>query len=324
MSTENRPSEQEPADRTRHAAGWERETLDKLLFASLQEQRRTRRWGIFFKSLLFLYLFLLLALYVPALTDQGPSRDPHVALIDVHGIISAESAASAERVVSGLEAAFENQAAEGIILRINSPGGSPVESAYINNAIDRLREEHDDKPVYAVIGDMGASGAYYVAVAADEIFANPSSVVGSIGVMMNNFGFVDTLDMLGVERRLLTAGERKGAMDPFSPMREEDQAHFQDMLDQIHDEFIEAVRKGRGERLQDNPEVFSGLIWSGREALDLGLVDGFASPAEVARDQLELEEVEDYTREPALLDQLFGRVSAHVTEQLLTKSYQLR
>lgn len=325
MSWESRPESTGASESgATRGAGWERETLDKLLFATLQEQRRTRRWGIFFKSLLFLYLFLLLAIYVPIFGDRGPPTGPHVALVEVRGIISADTAASADRIVAGMEAAFENEDAAGLIVRINSPGGSPVQSAYVFDAIQRLRDEHPDTPVHAVIGDVGASGAYYVAAAADEIYANPASIVGSIGVMMNAFGFVDSLDMLGIERRLLTAGERKGAMDPFSPWREEDQAHFQEMLNQVHEEFIEAVKEGRGDRLKDDSEIFSGLIWSGTEALDLGLIDGFASPGQLARQEYGLDRIQDYTRAPGLLERLVGQVSAQLTETLLLRSYEIR
>ena len=264
----------------------------------LIEQRRGRRWGIFFKSLLALYLFGLLFFYIGQDLEMGGfSKGKHSALIDINGMIAANREARADFVVTGLRSAFEDENTEGVILRINSPGGSAVQAGYINDEINRLREKHPDIPVYAVIGDICASGGYYIAAAADEIYANKASLVGSIGVVMAGFGFADALDKLGVERRLLHAGENKGFMDPFQPLKDTDQAHAQTLLDEIHGQFIEVVKQGRGDRLTGADEtLFSGLIWSGRESVELGLVDGLASASQVARDIIGAADIVDFTR----------------------------
>ncbi len=264
----------------------------------LIEQRRGRRWGIFFKSLLALYLFGLLFFYISQDLEMGGfSKGKHSALIDINGMIAANREARADFVVTGLRSAFEDENTEGVILRINSPGGSAVQAGYINDEINRLREKHPDIPVYAVIGDICASGGYYIAAAADEIYANKASLVGSIGVVMAGFGFADALDKLGVERRLLHAGENKGFMDPFQPLKDTDQAHAQTLLDEIHGQFIEVVKQGRGDRLTGADEtLFSGLIWSGRESVELGLVDGLASASQVARDIIGAADIVDFTR----------------------------
>ena len=264
----------------------------------LIEQRRGRRWGIFFKLLLALYLFGLLFFYIGQDLEMGGfSKGKHSALIDINGMIAANREARADFVVTGLRSAFEDENTEGVILRINSPGGSAVQAGYINDEINRLREKHPDIPVYAVIGDICASGGYYIAAAADEIYANKASLVGSIGVVMAGFGFADALDKLGVERRLLHAGENKGFMDPFQPLKDTDQAHAQTLLDEIHGQFIEVVKQGRGDRLTGADEtLFSGLIWSGRESVELGLVDGLASASQVARDIIGAADIVDFTR----------------------------
>ena len=264
----------------------------------LIEQRRGRRWGIFFKLLLALYLFGLLFFYIGQDLEMGGfSKGKHSALIDINGMIAANREARADFVVTGLRSAFEDENTEGVILRINSPGGSAVQAGYINDEINRLREKHPDIPVYAVIGDICASGGYYIAAAADEIYANKASLVGSIGVVMAGFGFADALDKLGVERRLLHAGENKGFMDPFQPLKDTDQAHAQTLLDEIHGQFIEIVKQGRGDRLTGADEtLFSGLIWSGRESVELGLVDGLASASQVARDIIGAADIVDFTR----------------------------
>jgi len=289
---------------------WERDLLNRLAFASLVEQRRTRRWGVFFKLALLAYLFVLLALYAP-LGGLIPSPgERHTALVDVQGVIAADSEASADAVVAGLRAAFEDDDTAGVILRINSPGGSPVQASYINREIRRLREQHADVPVYAVITDLCASGGYYVAVAADRIYANESSVVGSIGVLMNGFGFVDAMDKLGIERRLLTAGEHKGLLDPFSPVDPEEVSHVRALLEELHEQFIAVVREGRGDALADHPEIFSGLVWSGKRGRELGLVDAMGSAGYVAREVVGAEEIKDFTRRRDYLQQLAERFGA--------------
>jgi protease-4 len=283
---------------------WEREVLTRLAFAAIKEQRSARRWGIFFKLAAMAYLILLLVLYLPFEWGDLGSGERHTALIDIEGTISATSGASADRIASGLRNAFEDPDTAAVILRINSPGGSPVQAGYVNTEIQRLRKKHPDIPVYAVIQDMCASGGYYIAAAAEKIYADKASVVGSIGVIMSSFGFVGTMDKLGVERRLLTAGENKAVLDPFSPIRPSDVRHMTGLLNTIHAQFIEVVRKGRGERLANDPRVFSGLYWTGEEALELGLVDALASAGEVARDVVGEENIVDFTAQPRLSERL--------------------
>ncbi len=291
----------------------------------LIEQRRGRRWGIFFKSLLALYLFGLLFFYIGQDLEMGGfSKGKHSALIDINGMIAANREARADFVVTGLRSAFEDENTEGVILRINSPGGSAVQAGYINDEINRLREKHPDIPVYAVIGDICASGGYYIAAAADEIYANKASLVGSIGVVMAGFGFADALDKLGVERRLLHAGENKGFMDPFQPLKDTDQAHAQTLLDEIHGQFIEVVKQGRGDRLTGADEtLFSGLIWSGQESVELGLVDGLASASQVARDIIGAADIVDFTRREDYLGR-FARNMGLAFFRSLDSGFELR
>ncbi|NIR32364.1 MAG: signal peptide peptidase SppA [Gammaproteobacteria bacterium] len=302
--------------RTTEPTAWERDLVNRLAFASLIEHRRTRRWGIFFKFLIFAYLLLLLVLYLPGDWRLPGKAEEHVALVDVQGLIAEGSSASAERIVTGLRAAFDNDNIAGVIVRINSPGGSPVQAGYINKEIRRLREEHPDIPVYAVITDIGASGGYYVAVAAEKIYADESSVVGSIGVLMNGFGFVEAMEKLGVERRLLTAGEHKDMLDPFSPVNPKELAHVKSLLEDIHQQFIEVVKEGRGERLAGDEKIFSGLIWTGEQSLELGLVDALGSSSYVAREVLGVEEIVDYTPRRDLLERVSERIGAALADTL--------
>ncbi|QKT04851.1 S49 family peptidase [Ectothiorhodospiraceae bacterium 2226] len=286
---------------------WEREVLTRLATAAVDEQRRARRWSAVFKGLFLGYLLLVLLLvYQPFQVDERAT--PHAALVDVQGIIADNSQANADAITSSLRAAFQDQHSVGVILRINSPGGSPVQAGYINNEIKRLRDEFPDKPLYAVITDIGASGGYYIAASANAIYADQASIVGSIGVVMNSFGFVDALDKLGVERRILAAGENKAFLDPFSPLKSDEVAHIQTMLDRIHQQFVEVVREGRGSRLSDDPRIFTGLVWTGEESMDLGLVDGLGSSGYVAREVLGVERMIDYTRRPHYLDLLTERL----------------
>ena len=275
-------------------AAWERKTLEKLVFAALDEQRARRRWGIAFKALGFIYLLVVLV----AVVDWGSGTEQqqrHTAMINLNGVIQARGEANAEDLVAALNSAFEEKHVAGIILRINSPGGSPVQAGIINDEIVRLRGKFPDKPLYAVVEDMCASGGYYVAAAADNIYVNKASIVGSIGVLMDGFGFTGTMEKLGVERRLLTAGVSKGFLDPFSPENETDKAHARQMLGEIHQQFIDVVRKGRGKRLNETPEMFSGLMWSGARSIELGLVDGYGTVDSVARDVIKASEVRDFS-----------------------------
>ncbi len=296
---------------------WERSLVREVVQANLKEARRSRRWGILFKSLLFVYLFALLWLALQDdLTESVSLEKEHTALIDVKGIIASGTKASADTIVEGLRDAFEDKKTKGIILRINSPGGSPVQSGYVYDEIKRLRKEHENIPVYAVIADLGASGAYYIAAAADAIYADQASLVGSIGVLMNGFGFVDTLKELGVERRLLTAGEHKGIMDPFSPMKEEDQAIIQSMLDAIHAQFVAKVKEGRGDKLAQRDDLFSGLFWTGEQALEMGLVDALGSSGYVAREVIGAKKIVDFTPKEDWFKRFSDRVGVSFAEGL--------
>jgi protease-4 len=239
--------------------------------------------------------------------EQG-AEDSHTALVELKGVIAPDKEGSADNVISGLRAAFESENAKGVILRINSPGGSPVQAGYINDEIRRLRKKHPDMPLYAVVSDVCASGGYYTAVAADKIYADKASIVGSIGVRMDGFGFVEAMDKLGIERRLLTAGEHKGFLDPFQPVKERDVEHVQELLHDIHTQFINVVKAGRGDKLKDDPAIFSGFIWTGEQAVDLGLVDELGSSSYVAREVIGAETIVDYTREEDLLEKFSKRL----------------
>ncbi|SRR5690606_3317935 len=295
--------------------------LEKALLASVEEQRRSRRWGIFFKALMFLYLFAALLLLSPAMrlgeADIG-SGDSYTALIEIRGLIADREMASADNIVGSLRKAFKDPKVRAVILRINSPGGSPVQSGYVYDEIRRLRAEHKDTKVYAVISDLGASGAYYIASAADEIYADKASLVGSIGVTAAGFGFVETMEKLGVERRVYTAGEHKAFLDPFQPQREDETAFWNEVLQTTHRQFIESVRKGRGERLKDaeHPELFSGLVWSGEQALQLGLVDGLGSTSYVAREIVGEAKLRDFSVQETPFDRFAKRLGASVAENL--------
>ncbi len=289
---------------------WARNVLENLVQATLKEQRSSRRWGIFFKLMFLGYLFLILYTYWPGKLVDESLAGRHTALIDINGVIAEDRDASADYIVDSLREAFDNKHAAAILLRINSPGGSPVQSGYVNDEIARLRAQHPDKKVYAVITDICASGGYYIAAGADEIYADKASIVGSIGVLMDGFGFVQTLDKLGIERRLITAGESKGFLDPFSPMKPDDEHHIRTMLANIHQQFIDTVKKGRGDRLKDNPSLFTGLVWTGEESLKLGLVDGLGSPSYVAREIIGAEDIIDYTYQPPYFQRFAERIGA--------------
>ena len=293
---------------------WERDLLNRMVMATVAENRRSRRWGIFFKLLTFGYLFLILAVFLwsDKLKVAQTGAAEHTALIEVKGLISSETKASADKVVTALRNAYEDKKTKGIILRMNTPGGSPVQSRYINREMVRLKEKYPDIPVYAVVSDICASGGYYIAAAADKIYADEGSIVGSIGVLINGFGFVDGMRELGIERRLITAGENKGILDPFSPLQQSDKEHVQRMLDQLHDQFIATVKEGRGERLKvdEHPELFTGLFWSGEEAKRLGLIDEFGSSSYVAREVIGVEEIVDFTQKEEVWDRLARNLGA--------------
>lgn len=286
--------------------GWERSTLEKLAFATLHEQRLARRWRTFVR---LAWLAFFVALVWMGFSQGGSSQDvstPHTAVVEIKGEIADGTEANAELIVSSLRSAFEDAGAQAVVLLINSPGGSPVQAGIINDEIKRLKVLHK-KPVYAVVEESAASAAYYIAVSADKIFVDKASIVGSIGVLMDGFGFTGLMDRLGVERRLMTAGENKGFLDPFSPQTEKQREFAQAMLNQIHQQFIEAVKAGRGARLKETPETFSGLFWSGQQAIELGLVDQLGSLDFVAREIVKAEDIIDYTRRDNVAERLVKR-----------------
>ena len=299
-------------------ANWERDVIANLARDALAEQKRARRWGIVFKTLTFLYLFLLLFIALGWLGggDVIETGD-HTAVVELNGIIAPDSEANADDVVAGLNDAFEAEGTKAVVLRINSPGGSPVQAASINDEIRRLRGLHPEIPIYAVVEDICASGGYYVAVAAEQIYVAKASIVGSIGVLMNGFGFTDAMKKLGVERRLLTAGDNKGFMDPFSPLDSQQRDYAKNMLDDIHSQFIDAVREGRGDRLKETEQTFSGLVWTGEKSIELGLADALGSVAYVAREVVQAETIVNYSRRESLVERVARRFGASLGETFL-------
>lgn len=295
-------------------ASWERETLEKLVFATVKEQRAARRWTIFFRfAFLGLALFGLWALYDFNIGGaDAESLGRHTALIEINGSIDAEGSGSADAVIPAMNKAFSDSGSVALVLRINSPGGSPVQAGIIVDEIVRLRRAFPHKPVYVVVDEICASGGYYIAAAADKIYVNKASIVGSVGVLMDGFGFTGTMEKLGVERRLLTAGENKGFLDPFSPQSDKHKAHAQAMLNEIHQQFISVVRTGRGKRLKETPETFSGLFWSGAKAVEMGLADGFGTVEVVARDVVKAEDIVDYTAHEGLPERVLKKFGAAV------------
>ncbi len=299
---------------------WERSVLEKVALASVTEQRRSRRWGVFFKLLFLTYLVIISGLAISPMAAGGKiSGGSHTAVVDVKGIIISGGEADAESIIKSLNNAAEDPKTKGIVLRINSPGGSPVQSSYVYKAIKDIKATHPTMPVYAVVEDLCASGGYYIASAADKIFVNESSIVGSIGVVMNGFGFTEAMKTLSVERRLYTAGSHKGFMDPFSEVNPNERKHVQSMLNDIHQEFIQAVKSGRGERLVENPELFSGLVWAGDESIRLGLTDAIGSLQSVAKNEIGEENIVDFTAQQPLFEKIaksMGVVLAKFSEEL--------
>ena len=296
--------------------------VQRLAFAAINEQRRSRRWRIFFILLFFAYITIVGIVLMDGGGGAGSLKlseeGKHTALVQMPGTIAIGEKAGAETVIVGLQAAFEHEETVGVILEINSPGGSPVQSSYIYDEIRRLRSEHESIPLYVVVSDIAASGGYFVAAAADRIYVNKSSLIGSIGVRMGNFGFVGLMEKLGVERRLLTAGENKGLLDPFLPEDAGQKAHLQIMLDEVHQHFIDAVKQGRGDRLSHQADLFSGLIWTGEKAIELGLVDDYGTTKSVARDIIKAESVINFTPKGHLFDRIAERIGIVIGQQLKT------
>jgi len=301
--------------------GWERKVLEKVALAAIVEQRAARRWGVVFKLLLLVYLFAVLFVGIGWI-KHGDYKSPgkHTALVELRGVIAADSKASADNVTTGLQAAFKDSNTQGVVLRINSPGGSPVQAGYINDEIRRLRGQYPNIPLYAVVEDICASGGYYVAAAADRIYVDKASVVGSIGVVMDGFGFTGTMEKLGVERRAITAGENKAFLDPFSPLNPAHKEFAEKMLGEIHQQFISVVRNGRGKRLKESPEIFSGLVWVGRKSIELGLADALGSVDSVARDVIKAEDVVDFTVHENIAERVARKFGAAMAEALLKVS----
>ena len=299
-------------------SNWERDVLEKLALSSLQEQRRARHWGIFFKTMTLAFMFLLLFMFLGWIgkSDVDLVKGKHTAVVDLQGVIASNSEASADNIISSLQDAFKDNNTKGVILRINSPGGSPVQAGEINDEIYRLRAKYPKIPLYVVVDDICASGGYYVAAAADKIYVDKASLIGSIGVLMDGFGFTGTMAKLGVERRLITAGVNKGFMDPYSPLNPAQKAYAKQMVEEIHQQFIAVVRKGRGKRLKETPDTFSGLIWNGQRGVEMGLADGYGTVQSVARDVIKARDIVDYTVKENFADRLAKRFGMGVMSAL--------
>ena len=305
------------SENEQNSSNWEREVLEKLAFQSLKEQKRNRFWSVFFKSLTFIWLFLMLFYMLNWIGGtSGNSAEDHTALIDIQGEIGAQDQVNADSVVSSLHDAYDNKHTKGVILRINSPGGSPVQAGIINDEIKRQRTLHPEIPVYAVVEDVCASGGYYIAVAADKIYVDKASIIGSIGVLMDGFGFTGAMEKFGVERRLMTAGENKAMLDPFSPVNPKHKVLAQAMLNEVHQQFIHVVREGRGDRLKETPETFSGLFWSGEAGIKMGLADELGSYEYVAREVIKQENIVDFTASEGLADRVARKFGASMTQSM--------
>ena len=303
--------------------------IQDLVLSITTEQRRARRWSIFFKLSILVYFVVGLMIFANIGASNIPKvSDSATAMVRVEGVIADQEKASADRIVTGLRNAFENESVKAVILKINSPGGSPVQSGQVFDEIKRLRNVYPDKKLYAVITDIGASGAYYIAAAADEIYADKASLVGSIGVVSSSFGFVDTIKKMGVERRLMTAGEHKGFLDPFKPLNKEEAGYWQSVLNTTHQQFINQVKLGRGDRLADNEKLFTGLIWSGEQAVELGLIDALGSPGFVAREIIGEENIVDFTPKQSPFEafaEKFGATAAKIlAREIIASGPQLQ
>ena len=316
-----------PQEPSQNNNAWQQQTIEKLALSGLKEQKTARRWSIFFKSLTFLYLFILLIMAFGWFGGKN-TAGPHTALIEINGVIEAGGEVNADSVISSLNDAYESSGTKGIILRFNTPGGSPVQAGIINDEIRRQKALHPKIPVYGVVEDICASGGYYIAVATDKIYVDKGSIVGSIGVLMDGYGFTEVMKKVGVERRLMTAGENKGMLDPFSPINPKQQAFAQSMLNEVHEQFKAVVRQGRGSRLKETPETFSGLFWSGDQSIKLGLTDALGSADYVAREVIKQEEIVDYTNQETVVDRFAKRLGASMAKSIgldaMTKGLQLR
>jgi protease-4 len=293
---------------------WERMVLERVALKAIEEQRRTRQWNALFKLLWFAFAFLVLAAMLGWVgtgdSETRASLGKHTAVVDVEGVISSDDKASAERLIKGLNRAFKDTNTAGVVVRINSPGGSPVQAGHVNDEIKRLRAKHPNVPVHAVVEDLCASGGYYIAVAADKIYVDKSSIVGSIGVIAGGFGFTGAIDKLGIERRVYTSGENKDFLDPFAPERPEHRDHMKKLLGEVHEQFVKVVREGRGKRLKETPDMFSGLFWSGEKSVELGLADAIGSTEYVAREVFGAEKLVNFTVEENPFETLSKRFGA--------------
>ena len=309
-------------------SNWQQQTIEKLALSGLKEQQAARRWSTFFKCLFFGYLLLVLFLALGWIGGGKGTTGAHTALIEISGVIEAGGDVNADAVISSLQDAYDDTGTKGIILRFNTPGGSPVQSGIINDEIRRQKKLHPKIPVYGVVEDICASGGYYIAAATDKIYVDKGSIVGSIGVLMDGYGFTETMKKIGVERRLLTAGENKAMLDPFSPVNEKHKALAQTMLNEIHEQFKTVVRNGRGSRLKETPETFSGLFWSGEQSIKLGLADALGSADFVAREVIKQEEIVDYTYQETVVDRFAKRLGASIAKSVgldtITKGLQMR
>ncbi len=308
---------------------WQQQTIEKLALSSLKEQKAARRWGILFKLLTFVYLFVVFGYAVGWLSDEVKSATgKHTALIDITGVIEPGGEVNADAFMGSLADAYDSKGTQGIILRINSPGGSPVQAGIINTEIQRQKKLHPKIPVYAVVEDICASGGYYIAAAADKIYVDQASIVGSIGVLMDGYGFTEVMQKVGVERRLMTAGENKAMLDPFSPANPEHEAYAQAMLNEIHEQFKQVVRDGRGDRLNESADTFSGLFWSGEQSIEIGLADSLGSADFVAREVIKQEDIVDFTYRDTFVDRFAKKLGASIVNAVgidaMTKGLKLR
>jgi protease IV len=294
------------------------ELIERVLMANVQEQRRARRWGIFWRILSFIVVLAIFAttFFSSGRSASAPPTSPHTALVDLSGVIESKGDASAQVINESLRQAFESKSAAGIILRINSPGGSPVQSGLVFDEIRRLRALHADKKIVTVVEDVAASGGYYIAAATDAIYVDKASLVGSIGVRMDSFGFTEAMKKLGIERRVITAGENKALLDPFLPVDPKQKATVQAMLGDVHQQFIDAVKTGRGDRLKANPDLFTGMVWTGAKSVELGLADALGTVDSVAREVFKAEDVVDYTLQLNLAERLAKRFGASMGEAM--------